>query len=115
MTDAFAPAKSILTTEEAIATLVAAVTPVTGTETVPLFDSVGRVLAEDLVALRTVPAADNSAMDGYAVRTVDLGPARSVCRWADGSPPATAWTAPSVPARRCASSPGLRSPRASTR
>jgi len=71
--DAFAPGKDTLTTEEAIAALVAAIRPVSEVETVPLFEADGRVLAEDLVALRTVPASDNSAVDGYAVRVADLG------------------------------------------
>ena len=70
--DAFAPADDTLKTEVAIAALVAAVSPVGDIETVPLFESYGRVLAEDLVALRTVPPCDNSAVDGYAVRSADL-------------------------------------------
>jgi molybdopterin molybdotransferase len=49
-----------------------------GSETVPLADAYGRVLAADLSALRTQPPADVSAMDGYAVRAVDVknAPAR---------------------------------------
>jgi molybdopterin molybdotransferase len=42
-------------------------------ETVALEDADGRVLAEDLVARRTQPPFDASAMDGYAVRAGDLG------------------------------------------
>ena len=42
------------------------VQPVAGTETLPLFDALGRVLAEDLVSPVSVPPHDNSAMDGYA-------------------------------------------------
>jgi molybdopterin molybdotransferase len=41
-------------------------------EQVPLADADGRVLAEDLKALRTQPPADMSAMDGYAVRASDV-------------------------------------------
>jgi molybdopterin molybdotransferase len=37
-----------------------------------LIDAVGRVLSEDIVAHRTLPAWDNSAMDGYAVRHGDV-------------------------------------------
>jgi len=40
--------------------------------TLPLADAAGLVLAEDLVATRALPAFDNSAMDGYAVRAADL-------------------------------------------
>ncbi len=35
-------------------------------------DAVGRVLAEDVLAPRQHPLADNSAMDGYAMRAADL-------------------------------------------
>lgn len=41
-------------------------------ETVPLGESLGRVLAEDVVAAVDLPGFDNSAMDGYAVRAADV-------------------------------------------
>jgi len=41
-------------------------------EQVALADALGRVLAEDLLAPSDVPAWDNSAMDGYALRARDL-------------------------------------------
>ena len=41
-------------------------------ETVPLDRALGRVLAEDITALRTQPPAALSAMDGYAVRAADV-------------------------------------------
>ncbi len=41
-------------------------------ETVPLVDALGRVLTEDVAALRTQPPAAVSAMDGYAVRASDV-------------------------------------------
>ena len=41
-------------------------------ETVPLVDALGRVLTEDMSALRTQPPAAVSAMDGYAVRGSDV-------------------------------------------
>ncbi len=44
-------------------------------EQVPLARADGRVLAEDLKALRTQPPADLSAMDGYAVRASDVSEA----------------------------------------
>jgi molybdopterin molybdotransferase len=37
----------------------------------PLLDSLGRVLAEDVYSPFNVPPRDNSAMDGYAVRSAD--------------------------------------------
>lgn len=41
-------------------------------ESVALAESSGRVLAENLVSDIALPAFDNSAMDGYAVRSVDV-------------------------------------------
>ncbi len=41
-------------------------------QTVPLNDALGRVLTEDLNALRTQPPDAVSAMDGYAVRAADV-------------------------------------------
>jgi molybdopterin molybdotransferase len=46
--------------------------PVLGTETVASVDAQGRVLAAPVIAGRTLPPADCSAMDGYAVRAVEL-------------------------------------------
>jgi len=42
------------------------------TVTVPADQAFGRVLAEDVTAVEPVPRFDNSAMDGYAVRSSDL-------------------------------------------
>ena len=44
-------------------------------ESVPLDDALGRVLTEEVVALRTQPPAAVSAMDGYAVRADDVAQA----------------------------------------
>ncbi|HEV2431141.1 MAG TPA: gephyrin-like molybdotransferase Glp [Burkholderiales bacterium] len=46
--------------------------PITETERVSVRDALGRVLAEDIVPAINVPAHDNSAMDGYAVRFSDI-------------------------------------------
>jgi len=46
--------------------------PVTATERINLRAALGRVLAADVVSPLDVPAHDNSAMDGYAVRFADL-------------------------------------------
>ncbi len=48
------------------------VTPVRGIEVVAIRSALGRVLARDVVSAINVPAADNSAMDGYALRGADL-------------------------------------------
>ena len=50
----------------------ACLTPVTEVETVAIRDSLGRVLAQDIVPAINVPGHDNSAMDGWAVRSADL-------------------------------------------
>ncbi len=42
------------------------------TERLPLRDALGRVLAEDAASPLDIPPWTNSAMDGYAVRSVDL-------------------------------------------
>ena len=44
-------------------------------ERVPLLESLGRVLATPVVAPLTIPAWDNSAMDGYAARSEDIASA----------------------------------------
>ena len=46
--------------------------PVRDTEQVGIRDALGRVLAQEIVPEINVPAHDNSAMDGYAVRFSDL-------------------------------------------
>ncbi|MCC7262492.1 MAG: molybdopterin molybdotransferase MoeA [Candidatus Latescibacteria bacterium] len=46
--------------------------PVLGVERVPLFDALGRVLAEGIAARHDNPPQDNSAMDGYALRHADI-------------------------------------------
>ena len=48
------------------------VTPVRAVEMLPIRSALGRVLARDIVSTFNVPAADNSAMDGYAVRGSEL-------------------------------------------
>ncbi len=49
--------------------------PVSAVERVHVRAGLGRVLAEDITSPLNVPAHDNSAMDGYAVRFSDLKPA----------------------------------------
>src|SRR6185295_8772561 len=49
-------------------------------ERVSTFDALGRVLVEDVRSLIDVPPADNSEMDGYALRAADVAAAGSVLR-----------------------------------
>ena len=60
----------MLSVEEAFARIVSQFAALE-TETVSLLDALGRVLAEDIISAEDVPAFDNSAMDGYAVRFAD--------------------------------------------
>lgn len=61
----------MLSVEEAQHQVLAEVT-VVDTENVALAASPGRVLREDVVAPADIPQRDNSAMDGYAIRSEDL-------------------------------------------
>lgn len=64
-----------LTVAEARAAIFERIAPLPGWERVAIRSALGRVLAEDVVAPCNVPAHDNSAMDGYAVRAADLASA----------------------------------------
>jgi molybdopterin molybdotransferase len=52
--------------------------PVTGSERINLRAALGRVLAQDIASPFNVPAHDNSAMDGFAVRFEDLSATEEV-------------------------------------
>jgi len=64
----------MLSVEEALERILAAASPLPA-EATPIADAVGRAPVEDLIAQRTVPPWDNSAMDGYAVRSADVAEA----------------------------------------
>ena len=60
-------------------------------ESLSVHDALGRYLASDLIARREQPAADMSAMDGYAIRFEDRdGPWTMIGECAAGSPPCRA-------------------------
>jgi len=61
----------MLSVREALDFLLEAARPVDGIETVPTLDANGRVLAADQQSTLDVPSADNTQMDGYAVRAAD--------------------------------------------
>ena len=61
----------MLTLEEALGRVLAKVEGLPA-ERVPLEGAYGRVLAQSIVSPRNIPAWDNSAMDGFAVRSADL-------------------------------------------
>jgi len=62
-----------LRVDKAREAILACLSPVQETEKVSVRDALNRILAEDIVPSINVPAHDNSAMDGYAVRFSDLG------------------------------------------
>ncbi|HET7553158.1 MAG TPA: gephyrin-like molybdotransferase Glp [Gemmatimonadaceae bacterium] len=64
----------MLPVAEASERILAGVEPL-GTERVALSDALGRVLASPVASPVTIPAWDNSAMDGYAVRADDVAQA----------------------------------------
>jgi molybdopterin molybdotransferase len=63
-------ARPLLSLDEALARLVAGAAPhrIVQTESVSTFDALGRVLAADVMSALDVPPADNTSMDGYALR-----------------------------------------------
>jgi molybdopterin molybdotransferase len=62
----------MLTVEQALAQVLAGADVLTDVETVPTLQACGRVLATPVVSAMDVPPMDNSQMDGYAVRTLDV-------------------------------------------
>lgn len=57
--------------DDALEHLLAQAKPIERTETLPLAQTLGRVLINDILVPADVPPADNSAVDGYAVRAAD--------------------------------------------
>ena len=60
----------LMPVEAARAAMLAEVAPLAG-ETIPLKAAIGRVLAQDVAAVRDQPPFDASAMDGWALRSAD--------------------------------------------
>jgi molybdopterin biosynthesis enzyme len=83
----------MLTVDQARDWLLQRAQPVRATESLPLLQALGRILAEPVLASVDVPPQDNSAMDGYALHSADgNGPcrfrsafrravSRSIARW----------------------------------
>ncbi|WP_449371009.1 molybdopterin molybdotransferase MoeA [Thiomonas sp.] len=61
-----------LRVDAALAVIHASVQPVQAAERLAVRAALGRVLAQDIISPIDVPAHDNSAMDGYALRGSDL-------------------------------------------
>ena len=69
-----------LRVDRADAAIRACLAPISGTERVPVRESLGRVLAQEIVPAINVPGHDNSAMDGWAVRSSDLSSSETILR-----------------------------------
>jgi molybdopterin molybdotransferase len=81
----------MLSVNEAITTLLNSSKRLVGSEIIDLIEATGRTLASDIIAPIDVPPADNSAMDGYAIRFGDWSDAKT------GIPLSQRITAGSVP------------------
>jgi molybdopterin molybdotransferase len=63
----------MLTLDEALGRLLSSIRPLAETERVSTFEALGRVLVEGVSSALDVPPADNTSMDGYALRCADVG------------------------------------------
>ena len=62
----------LISLEEAQQKMLAQLTPITDSLSVPLTEAAGRITARAVTSPIAVPPFDNSAMDGYAVRLADV-------------------------------------------
>lgn len=62
----------MISVEEAREIILGKIERIHETEEVPILEALGRVLDEDIYAEANIPPFDNSAMDGYAVRSEDV-------------------------------------------
>ncbi|MCC5826547.1 gephyrin-like molybdotransferase Glp [Alkalimonas sp.] len=69
---------SLMPVQDALDAMLSQVSPLAGVEHLGLVAALGRVLAKDIRAEVTVPAFDNSAMDGYALRLVEAEPGKTL-------------------------------------
>jgi molybdopterin molybdotransferase len=76
----------MLTAQQALDHLLSHAKPVAEIERVPMQTTLGRVLAENVSSLVDVPPLDNTAMDGYAVRTADTQNPGSILKIAQRIP-----------------------------
>jgi molybdopterin molybdotransferase len=65
-------AKPLLSVDEALARIKIAIQPIGTTERIPLINTLGRILAEDIFSPINIPYDRNSAMDGYTLSSKDI-------------------------------------------
>ena len=70
--DCFAFGGRLIPLEEALDAAREQIAPITDNEEITLSNGLGRVLSTSVLAPRSVPPHDNSAVDGYVVRFADL-------------------------------------------
>lgn len=82
------PARPLLSLDEALERLAAGAAPhaLRDTESISTFDALGRVLATEVHSALDVPPADNTSMDGYALRVADVPASGAVLRVAQRVP-----------------------------
>jgi molybdopterin molybdotransferase len=80
---------ALLSMDDALGALLAQARPLAEVETVATFDARGRVLAQAVRSTLDVPPADNTSMDGYALRSADVPAPGVVLRVAQRIPAGT--------------------------
>ncbi len=88
----------LLAYDDALAQLTGAIKPIAGTTELELRAALGRVLAETIESGIDVPGCAMSAMDGYAIRTLDLAAAGATVLPVSQRIPAGVAAAPLEPA-----------------
>jgi molybdopterin molybdotransferase len=96
--DCFAFDGPLLPVDEAARRMAAHVHAVSESESVALAEATGRVLFDDMRAPIPLPAFDNSAVDGYAVRHADVAESGETCLAVIGRVPAGGAFTGAVPA-----------------
>jgi molybdopterin molybdotransferase len=95
--DCFAFGGPLLSVEAAAELIAARVPPLPGEALVPLAAALGRVLAKPVLAPLPLPPFFNAAVDGYAFRHADLGPAGPTALRLEGRVAAGEAAAPLAP------------------
>jgi molybdopterin molybdotransferase len=80
----------MLSVDQALERILGAMAPLPA-EQISVADGLGRVLAQDIVARRTQPPAAMSAMDGYAVRALDVAKVPVTLKVVGQAPAGGAW------------------------
>ncbi len=95
------PRAPMLTVREALDFMAAAARPGTATDVIATLEANGRVLAETQASHIDVPSADNTQMDGYAVRAADCASGAATLKVTDRIPAGKvgAYLAPGCAAR----------------